>query len=51
MHYFLFTHKMGKKNYKNTHMTNDLGVTNDDGIMNIIVRVRKKGGVNETSMM
>jgi len=40
--FFLFIHKMGKKNYKNTHMTNDLGVTNDNSIMNVIVKVRKK---------
>jgi hypothetical protein len=33
---------MGNLFYKNTHMINDLGITNDNNIMNIIVEVRKK---------
>jgi hypothetical protein len=38
-----FVHSQsGQKNYKTTHMINDLGVTNDNDIMNIVVKVRKK---------
>jgi hypothetical protein len=41
-HYFLSTHKMGQIFYKNTHMINDLGITNDGSKILVIVRVREK---------